>query len=159
MTTTRTDDWEERRRPLVKGPHNALSWSSRLGDIATTVEEAFIVGDLGAIANGAAELARLRMALEAWENQMKGQQGAGEMPIVEETMKQSPTDLIVVRVSARRAVLAERYEDHDHYYTALTTPMPIPAAEQARDYYGIISARRFDEFLSSVGAKTLNLEG
>jgi hypothetical protein len=80
------------------------------------------------------------------------------MLTVEERLKQALADLIVVRVSARRAVLAERYDDDDHYYTALTTPMPIPAAEQARDYYATITAREFEEFLVSVGSRTLRLE-
>jgi hypothetical protein len=47
-----------------------------LGDITTALDQAVVNGDLGAIANGAGKVARLRMALSAWEEQMKGQESA-----------------------------------------------------------------------------------
>jgi hypothetical protein len=50
--------------------------AERLGDIATALEAAVATGDLGAIANCVAELGRLRRALDAWEEQMKGQESA-----------------------------------------------------------------------------------
>jgi hypothetical protein len=52
--------------------------AKRLSDISPALDQAVPSGALVNIASCVAELGRLRMAREAWEDQRKGQQAAGE---------------------------------------------------------------------------------
>jgi hypothetical protein len=58
-----------------------------LGAITTALDQAVASGDLGAIAIGAAEVARLGMALSAWDDWRKSQKGDAP-PLAEEFLEE-----------------------------------------------------------------------
>jgi hypothetical protein len=63
-----------------------------LGDITTALDQAVASGDLGAIVNGAAEVALLRSALDTWQDLMKSQAGEGSLA-AQEVVRQLRTSV------------------------------------------------------------------